>query len=56
MVQVFSVQGRCSMPDELPDGAHVVLLDFREGKYEIEHEGKHYMIEEPCVRETEPGR
>lgn len=54
MVQVVSRPGRCDMPDDLPDGARVVLIDFRDGKYEIEHEGKHHLIDEPCVREIAP--
>ena len=54
MVQVHNVPGRCSIPDDLPDGAHVVLVDFREGKFEVEHEGKHHLIDEPCVRTIEP--
>ena len=54
MVQVRSVSGRCGMPNDLPDGAHVKLLDFRDGKFEVEYEGKRHEVDEPCVREIEP--
>ena len=56
MVQVKSVRDGCQMPDALPDGAYVKLLDFCDGKYEVEYEGTRHKVAEQCVREIEPGR
>lgn len=53
-VQVKSVSGRCSVPNDLPDAAHVKLMEFRDGKYKVEFEGRLHELEAPCVIEIEP--
>lgn len=51
MVQVRSVIGGCNMPAGLPDGAHVKLIDFRDGMFEVEFEEIIHRMEPPCIRE-----
>ena len=56
MVQVKSVIGGCGMPAGLPDGAYVKLIDFRNGRFEVEFEGTLHKLEAPCVRAIVPMR
>jgi len=48
MVQVKSVIGGCSMPEGLPDGDYVKLIDFHNGRFEVEFEGALHKLDAPC--------
>jgi len=43
------------MPEGLPDGAHVKLVDFRHGMFEVEFEGVLHKLEPSCVQEITAG-
>jgi hypothetical protein len=48
-VRVRSVSGGYPLPDGLPEGAQVVVVEIEPGSRVVEFEGRHFTVPQACV-------